>query len=44
MESDQFETLAQYFIVIGTIPHISIKTQSIYIPTYFPVKWNPQKD
>ena len=43
MESDQFETLDQYFIVIGTIPHISIKTQSICIPTYFSVNLKPRE-
>ena len=43
MESDQIQTLDQYFIVIGTIPHISIKTQSICIPTYFSVNLKPRE-
>ena len=41
MESYQFETLDQYFSVIVTIPHISIKTQSLCIPTYFSVYLKP---
>ena len=35
MESYQFEIFDQYFSVIVTIPHISIKTESLCIPTYF---------
>ena len=35
MQSYQFEILDQYFSVIVTIPHISIKSQSLCIPTYF---------
>ena len=41
MESYQFEILDQYFSVIVTIPHISIKSQSLCIPTYFSVYLNP---
>ena len=41
MESYQFEILDQYFSVIVTIPHISIKTQSLCIPTYFSVYLKP---
>ena len=37
MESYQFEILDQYFSVIVTIPHISIESQSLCIPTYFSV-------
>ena len=43
MESYQFEILDQYFSVIVTIPHISIKTQSLCIPTYFSVYLKPQE-
>ena len=43
MESYQFETLDQYFSVIVTIPHISIKTPSVCIPTYFSVYLKPQE-
>ena len=43
MESYQFETLDQYFSVIVTIPHISTKTQSLCIPTYFSVYLKPQE-
>ena len=35
MESYQFEILDQYFSVIVTIPHISIKTQSMYSYLFF---------
>ena len=41
MESYQFEILDQYFSVIVTIPHISIKTQSLCTPTYFSVYLKP---
>ena len=41
MESYQFEILDQYFSVIVTIPHISIKSQSLCIPTYFSVYLKP---
>ena len=43
METYQCETLDQYFSVIVTIPHISIKTQSLCIPTYFSVYLKPQE-
>ena len=43
MESYQFEILDQYFSVIVTIPHISIKSQSLCIPTYFSVYLKPQE-
>ena len=43
MESYQFEILDKYFSVIVTIPHISIKTQSLCIPTYFSVYLKPQE-
>ena len=43
MESYQFEILDQYFSVIVTIPHISIKTQSLCTPTYFSVYLKPQE-
>ena len=43
MESYQFEILDQYFSVIVTIPHISIKTQSLCIPTYFSVYLKPRE-
>ena len=43
MESYQFETLDQYFSVTVTIPHISIKTQSLCIPTYFSVYLKPRE-
>ena len=43
MESYQFEILDQYFSVIVTIPHISIKTQSLCIPSYFSVYLKPQE-
>ena len=43
MESYQFEILDQYFSVIVTIPHISIKAESICIPTYFSVYLKPQE-
>ena len=43
MESYQFEILDQYFSVIVTIPHISIKTESLCIPTYFSVYLKPQE-
>ena len=33
----------QYFSVIVTIPHISIKTESLCIPTYFSVYLKPQE-
>ena len=38
MESYQFEILDQYFI-----PHISIKSQSLCIPTYFSVYLKPRE-
>ena len=41
MESYQFEILDQYFSVIVPIPHISIKSQSLCIPTYFSVYLKP---
>ena len=43
MESYQFEILDQYFSVIVTIPHISIESQSLCIPTYFSVYLKPQE-
>ena len=43
MESYQFEILDQYFSVIVTIPHISIKTQSLCTPTYFSVYLKPRE-
>ena len=43
MESYQFEILDQYFSVIVTIPHISIKSQSLCIPTYFSVYLKPRE-
>ena len=43
MESYQFEILDQYFSVIVTIPHISIKTQSLCILTYFLVFLKPRE-
>ena len=43
MESYQFEIFHQYFSVIVTIPHISIKTQSLCTPTYFSVYLKPQE-
>ena len=43
MESYQFEILDQYFSVIVTIPHISIKTESLCIPTYFSVYLKPRE-
>ena len=43
MESYQFEIFDQYFSVIVTIPHISIKTESLCIPTYFSVYLKPQE-
>ena len=41
MESYQFEILDQYFSVIVTIPHTSIESQSLCIPTYFSVYLKP---
>ena len=38
-----FEILDQYFSVIVTIPHISIKSQSLCIPTYFSVYLKPRE-
>ena len=35
------EILDQYFSVIVTIPHISIKTETLCIPTYFSVYLKP---
>ena len=43
MESYQFEIFDQYFSVIVTIPHISIKTESLCIPTYFSVYLKPRE-
>ena len=43
MESYQFEILDQYFSVIVTIPHISIESQSLCIPTYFSVYLKPRE-
>ena len=43
MESYQFEILDQYFSFIVTIPHISIKSQSLCIPTYFSVYFKPRE-
>ena len=43
MESYQFEILDQYFSVIVPIPHISIKSQSLCIPTYFSVYLKPRE-